>query len=133
MRKTEMRNAGFTLLEAVVALTVVGLVGIAALGTVGAEFRTADAVQRHLVAAALAEERLAAVRLLDDRDLAGLPDSLARGTFAAPFAEYAWEAGTRVAPEDRALVDATVRVSWPRGAYALETRLYRPPRRPAVP
>src|SRR6059036_69164 len=53
-----VRSEGFTLLEVVVALAIVGIAGVAALEAFGAEVRGADKTQQALPAAALAEERL---------------------------------------------------------------------------
>src|SRR5215217_6870753 len=82
-------RAGFTLLEAVVALAIVGTIAIAVLGSFGAELRTASRVRDALPAVTLAEEQLARLSSADAATLAMLPDSLARGEFIAPFADYA--------------------------------------------
>jgi type II secretion system protein I len=117
---------GFTLLEAVVALTIVSITAISALAAVGAELRTAERARRALAAEALAKYRLATVELLSSKDAARLPDSLAKGTFAAPFAEYRWTASAAPRRNTPAMYDVTVRVAWDGGEYALDERLYRP-------
>jgi type II secretion system protein I len=118
---------GMTLLEAVVALTIIALAGIAALATVGTELRGAERARRAIEAAALAEERMARVGLLAAPDLASLPDSMRAGTFPGRLADYGWTAASRSLPGERDTYAVTVAVTWPeRGRYALETRWYRP-------
>lgn len=125
------RNAGFALLEAAIAAAIVSLAAVATLAAFGAEVRTGIRARDGLRAAALAEKRLATVRLLPTEDLRLLPDSVRRGRFAPPFEGYRWEASTRPMPEQEGLVDVSVRVEWSEGAYSLRTRLYRsPPRTP---
>jgi prepilin-type N-terminal cleavage/methylation domain-containing protein len=121
-------RAGFTLLEAVAALAVVGLAAVAALAAVGGELRTAERARRALEAGALAEYRTAAVRMLPPGEVRVLPDSLARGRFAAPLDGYRWTASTRELPEERDLFDLQVQVVWATGAYTLRTRIYAPER-----
>ena len=124
---------GFSLLEAVVALAIVGLAGVAALAAFGAELRTTERAGRALEAAALAEERLAHLKLAPSRDLDPLADSLRRGQFAAPFGDYAWEATSRSPSGREDVLDLTVDVRWHDGAYAESTRIYRPVPVAAVP
>ena len=119
---------GFSLLEAVAALVILGLTGVAALAALGAELRTADRVNRSLPAVALTRDRLTAIRLLPPEAMERLPDSLSQGTFAPPFEEYRWEAASRAVPEEEGLFDISVTVSWDDGFYPLQTRLYRPAR-----
>ncbi len=123
---------GFTLLEAVIALAIVTVAAVAALSALAAELRTADRVQHALPAAALADDRLAAIALLPPDALARLPDSIARGRFEPPFADYRWTASSRDAPGEDGLYDVRVTVEWDDGAFTLASRLFRPPPR-AVP
>ena len=122
-------RAGFALLEAAIAAAIVSLAAVATLAAFGAEVRTGIRARDALRAAALAEERLATVRLLPTEDLRLLPDSVRRGRFAPPFEGYGWEASARTVPEQEGLVEVSVRVEWEGGAYSLRTRLYRPPPR----
>ena len=117
---------GFSLLEAVAALAILGLAGIAALGTLGGELRGADQLSRATPAAALARDRLAAIRLLPPEEMRLLPDSLRRGTFPAPFAGYRWEAEARPVSGEADLYEVTVTVVSEEVLYPLRTRLYRP-------
>jgi len=116
---------GFILLEAVVALLIVGLTAGAALELYGAQMRAIRREPQLLTAMSLAQDRLAAVRLLEPEQLARLPDSVARGRFAAPFPEYRWSAtATRSMLDD--LYDVRVEVTCLDGRVALDTRLYAP-------
>lgn len=124
-------DRGFTILEALVALAIVGLAGVAALEALGGELRTAGRSRHAYAVAALAEERLAAVRLLPATELDPIPDSLARGRFTAPFAEYSWTASVRGVSDERDLYDVVVRVEGREAGLDLRTRIYRP--RPAGP
>jgi type II secretory pathway pseudopilin PulG len=123
--------SGFTILEAIVALTVTGLVAISAMGAIGAELRAATRARTSLAAAALAEDRLAAIALLSERELEALPDSLARGQFAPPFGDFQWTAATRRDPAMVELLDVAVEVTWIDGRYPMRIRLFRPRFEPA--
>jgi len=120
------RSEGFTLLEVVVALAIIGIAGVAALEAFGAEVRAADKTQQALPAAALAQERLDRLALLATSELAHIPDSLARGTFPAPFDQYRWVATSGGVLGERDLYEAAVQVAWDQGTYELRTRWYRP-------
>jgi len=117
---------GFTLLEAAVAMTIVAIVGVAALAAFGADLRAANRAREALPAAALARERLATLNLIDANELRRLPDSLARGKFASPFDTYAWRASVKEVRGEPALVELTVRIEWAEGAYVVTERRYRP-------
>ena len=122
---------GFTLLEAMIALVILGLAAVAALSAFGTELRAADRARHALEAEALAAERLATVRLLGARELAPLPDSIARGRFAAPFESYHWTTTLRPVLGEPALYSVVTTIAWERGTFAVQTRLYRPP--PVLP
>lgn len=118
---------GFTILEAAVAIAIVGLISIGALAAFNADLRAALRAREMLPAGALAEERLAALELADPTRLAVLPDSLSRGRFAAPFESYAWTATAKPVRGERHLYDFAVRISWDTGEYSLSRLRYRPP------
>jgi prepilin-type N-terminal cleavage/methylation domain-containing protein len=119
-------KCGFTLLEAAVAMTIVAIVGVAALGAFGADLRAADRARQTVPAAALAQERLAILDLVDAHTLRMLPDSLTRGTFSKPFDTYTWTATAKEVRGETALVEVVVRVQWSEGAYVVTERRYRP-------
>ena len=126
MSVRRLDNRGFTLLEALVAVMIVGLTAVAALETVSAELRTASRAKHALHATALAEYRIETLRLLSPAELRSLPDSLERGDFAPPLERYRWTATTREVPGEPGLYDARVVVTWHGGSFPLSTKLYRP-------
>jgi len=117
---------GFTILEAVVALAVVGLAGVAALEAVAGEIRGIDRAREAYTTAALAQDRLAAITVLPPEDLNPLPDSLGRGAFAEPFTSYRWTATLRPLSGERDMYELAVAIDSDRAHYAVATRLYRP-------
>lgn len=121
-------EAGFTILEAVIALAIVGLAGVSALEAVGGELRTADRAIEAYTVAALAQDRLAMVSLVSPRAMSPFPDSLARGTFGEPFERFRWTAKVEPVSGARELYDVTVTITGGGGRpdYTLATRLYRP-------
>lgn len=122
---------GFVLLEAVVALLVIGLAAAAGLELFAAQARAAAREQELVTAAALAQDRLAALRLVDAGELRRLPDSLAGGRFAPPFAIYRWRAESRRSPADTTLYDLRVEVHSNEGSFALATSRGATPRQGA--
>lgn len=128
MRK--FASQGFTLLEAVVALAILGLAGVAALEAMSGELRAAERGKRATTAAALAEYRLAVIAMLPRADLDPVADSIARGTFQQPFEEYQWRTGVRPVLDEPDLYDVTVAVVKVRNEVRqikLTTRIFRPP------
>ena len=119
------RRGGFTLLEAVFALLVLGMMSLAILGMMSTGLRTAEGSNRSLEAAALAEDRLTRARLFVG-EITGLPDSLRAGRFPAPLSGYRWTAATRPVRGERDLHEVSVEVTWDGGAFSLATRVYRP-------
>ena len=65
MCRAEGAARGFTLLEGVVALAILGALAVASLGAVGANLRATERAGRVLTATALAEDRLAASSAVD--------------------------------------------------------------------
>jgi type II secretion system protein I len=121
-------NRGFALLEAVIALAIVGLIGVAALSSMGAQSRTAERAREAVEAGALAEYRLASLQLLSADELSPLPDSLSHGRFAAPFDRYTWRATSGPTSDEDGLYELTVNVEWDDGSFSLATQVYRPDR-----
>ncbi len=119
------RLNGFTLLEAVVALTILGAVSIAAISALASELQTTARASNAVEGAALANNQMARLALLASRDLARLPDSLRRGTFDSPFAGYRWTAASRQVRGELDLYELTVTVFWEQEEFRLVTRLYR--------
>lgn len=120
------RRAGFTMLEAIVALAIVGLVCVGVLGAYGAALRADVTAADKLPLASLAVERLAAVDL-DPGSLQRLPDSLTTGTFAPPYESATWDAETHGAGRMEGLYDVTIHVRDGNDVFTLVTRRYRAP------
>src|SRR6266511_768937 len=70
---------GFTILEAVVALAIVGLAGVAALEAVGGEIRGVERARDAYTTAALAQHRMAEITTLAPEHLDPRPESVTRG------------------------------------------------------
>jgi type II secretory pathway pseudopilin PulG len=118
---------GFTLLEAVFALAIVSLAVTVSLAAVGAELQAASKGRMALEATALAEERLAALVLVDAAKLEALPESLVKGRFSKPFDGYRWSASARRVPNEIGVYELTVVVESASIDRRLVTRIFRPP------
>ena len=116
-------TAGFTILEAIVAVTIIGLTAVGSLAAFGSQLRAGARAQIALDAEALAEEQLARIRLLPASSLEALPDSLRSGTFAQPFERYQWTSTVEPLPHDADLYEARFVIRWSEGEYVLATRL----------
>ena len=121
-----MRRAGFTLLEATVALAIVAIVAVGALEAFAAEARVARRTRDAGPAVAVASERLARLALADPATLQPLPDSLTRGVVHTGERTYAWTARVQRVPGTPHLFEFRVGVQWESGTFALATRAYRP-------
>ena len=128
MRSSSKRTvrAGFVLLEAVVALAIIGLVAIGLLSATGAQMRTASKATVLLTARALAEDRLAALHLLDWEALNDVPDSLEAGAFAAPFEAFSWTIRVEPMEDEYDLFGAEIVVSGDGEAFPLRTLIHMP-------
>jgi type II secretory pathway pseudopilin PulG len=120
------RRGGFVLLEAVVALAIISLVALALLSATQTQLRTASKANTLLVARSLAEDRLAALMLLDYDGLSDMPDSLAAGTFPPPFDEYTWTANIEQMKEEYDLFGADIIVTGRGETFPLRTLLHSP-------
>ena len=117
---------GFTILEAVVALAIVGFAAVAALEAVGSELRGADRAALAYTAAALAQDRLAAAMVLGADEMNPPPDSVTRGVFPAPFEGFRWLTSVQPTFGERDMYDVTISITSDRSDYTIVTRLYRP-------
>jgi prepilin-type N-terminal cleavage/methylation domain-containing protein len=117
---------GFTLLEAVIALAIIGAAVVGVLGAFGGDVRAADRSRTALTVSTLARSRLARLEIATATELATLPDSLAHGASNAPCAGYQWKATSRAVPGEPDLYDLRVTVSWNDGQSELRSRRYRP-------
>ncbi len=119
-------RAGFVLLEAVVALAVISLVSLALLQARSQQIRVASQARELLTAQALAEDRLAALRLLDYENLARPDDSIMAGAFPAPFEEFSWVTTVEVLEDEYDLFGVDVVVTGPAERFLLATLVHRP-------
>jgi prepilin-type N-terminal cleavage/methylation domain-containing protein len=111
---------GFTLVEALVALLIVGAALVPLLGSVTAGLRAERRVAEAAALVSLAEARMSALALLPRDSVAGYL-SPREGWFPAPFARHRWQAVLRGEPERPGLLRAAVRVEGPDGEFSLET------------
>lgn len=114
------------LLEAVVALAIIGVVAVALLSTTSAQLRTASKAGVLLTARSLAEDRIAAIRFLNYDDLTDLPDSIAEGRFPAPFDEFTWVANVEEMEDEYDLFGAEVVVEGRGESFPLRTLVHAP-------
>lgn len=102
-----MRARGFTLLEVLVAMTIVGLVSIGVLGAVAASGRASNRAALALVASELAEERLAALSTLSAAALADSTDG--RDFEFTRMPDWRWSASTVESREGPVALSVTIR------------------------
>ena len=120
-----LARPGFSLLEAVVALAIVGVTAVAALASVGAELRAAGDARTILEAEALAVHRLSSIEMLTAEQLQRIPDSLARGAFDPPFERYRWTASSEPVLGEEGLTEVQIEIAWEGGSLPLRTLLFR--------
>ncbi len=119
-------RTGFVLLEAVVALAIISMVSLALLQARSQQIRVAAQARELLTAQALAEDRLATVRLLDYENLARPADSVLGGAFPAPFEEFSWVTTVEVLEDEYDLFGVDVVVTGPAERFPLSTLVHRP-------
>lgn len=124
--RTRVRR-GISLLEAVVAVAIVGITSVGALEAAGGDLRTAERSRRAIEAEALATSRLDVVDMLTDRELQALPDSVESGKFPVPLDEYSWKTSSAPRSDQAGVYSVRVTVEWPTGSYTLRTYAYRTP------
>ena len=118
---------GISLLEAVVAIAIVGMTAVSALEAAGGDMRAAERSRRAIEAEALATSRLDFMDLLTDRELQALPDSVEKGKFDAPLDEYSWKTTSTPLSDQAGVYTIRVTVEWPSGSYTLRSYAYRTP------
>jgi type II secretory pathway pseudopilin PulG len=123
----ERMRSGISLLEAVVAVAIVGMTSIAALEAVGSDLRTAERARRAVEVEQLATSRLEFMNLLTDQELQALPDSVSSGTFPKPLDEYSWKTTSAPVSDQAGVYDVRLTISWPASAYTVRTYAYRTP------
>ncbi len=124
--RSPVGRGGFVLLEAVVALAILGVASIVLLQVRAQQIHVATQARELLTAQALAEDRLAALRLLNYETLADPPDSLMEGAFPAPFESFAWTAQVELIEDEYDLFGVEVVVQGPAERFPLRTLMHRP-------
>lgn len=122
------RHRGLTLLEVVVAMTVLAIGIAGAMGAISACVRSSDAAARYSRGALLAQQVAAEFERSETLDSGNLS-----GTFDSVDADYAWSADIGTADE-QGLQPVQITVSWQGGKrqFLLST-IVRPHALPAAP
>ncbi|MEO7083271.1 MAG: type II secretion system protein [Gemmatimonadaceae bacterium] len=118
---------GVSLLEAVVAVAIVGITSVSALEAVGGDMRTTERARRAIEAEALSGTRLDFMDLMSDRELQALPDSVEKGKFLPPLDEYSWRTSSTPVGEQGGVYDVRVTIDWAAGSYTVRSYQYRTP------
>lgn len=126
-RSGAMARPGISLLEAVVAIAIVGITAVSALEAAGGNMRAAERSRRAIEAEALATSRLDFMDLMNDRELQALPDSVEKGKFDPPLNEYSWKTSSTPVSDQAGVYAIHVTVEWPSGSYTLRSYAYRTP------
>lgn len=115
-----MTTGGFTLLEVLVAMVIIGLVSISGLAAVGAASRASDRATVAITASELADERLSSLLTLPSATLADSADDVERDLTGMP----GWRWSASVVPEGNGLVTLSVQVAGENGGA--RRRMLRP-------
>jgi type II secretory pathway pseudopilin PulG len=124
--RADRGRRGLSLIEAVAALAIVGATSLGALSVASSGTHAAERARRAHEAQALLEETRVRLALATESELRLLPDSLAGGTFDAPFTDYAWRSDVRPDARYPGLFLVTVEVRWNDGIVVAESAEYRP-------
>jgi type II secretion system protein I len=115
---------GFTLLEALVALVILGLALVPMMRSIGTGVREQGRLRAHLDAVSLAETRMSELALIPVDSIADYAQPR-NGYFPEPFEGYRWSAVLRPDERSAALIRGAVMVRWKDGEYSLETVFHR--------
>lgn len=123
-------RAGFTVLEAAIALAIIAASAIGVLGAFGAHTRGVSQMRDQAELAALAQDVLARIRVLRTAEFTPLPDSLAKGDFGPPFVGATWRATVVPVSSEPQLLEILVTTSRATASYELRTRRFVPDLQP---
>lgn len=116
---------GLSLFEAIASLTIVGATSVAALAAAGTSVRAAARAQGAIEREALTREFWLRVQHASRTELLVPPDSLARGRFAPPFEDHAWQLTSRPDATLPGLVHLRLLVEGPDGGTETTSAVYR--------
>ena len=117
-------EGGFTLIESLVAMAVLGLALVSLLSATSVALRSESRASRHLEAVSLAEAKMNERTALPLFALAPYADPK-EGRFGGDLDIYRWTATVRRSDESPRLFRTFVRVSWAGGEFDLQTTFYR--------
>lgn len=120
-------EGGFTLIEALVALVVLGLVVVTMAAASSQALRVEGATLDHRRAAALADAKMSEIAALPPAGLRTYAEGLA-GRFGEGNERFAWSARVTEVPESPHLFRAVLRVAWDGGSMEVATVLHHEPR-----
>jgi general secretion pathway protein I len=109
-RKARGRNAGFTLIEMIIAALLLVIGVSSALGAISAATRTGAYASQIQIAALLAQRQLAETATQSD----ALSGGDQEGTFDEPYSNYHWKQSVE-ATDYQSLFKVTVTVTWGSG------------------
>ncbi len=115
------RERGFSLVEAMVTLVIVGLVLVGAISAAAADLRASRKSIAVAEASALAEDLLFRTPFLRWDSLTGF-GTQREGRFPAPMDRYSWRIDTEPSVQEPGLVEATATVAWNGGEVTASTR-----------
>lgn len=120
-------DRGFTLIEAMVAMAIMGLVLVSLSAATSQALRAESKATMQLEAVALAEAKMNEITALPTPGLGGYVNPR-EGGFDEGFEDFRWRAVVRPLEASNRLYRAAVNVSWDEGSFDLETVIYRVPR-----
>jgi len=116
---------GFTLLEVMIALLIVGGVGLGMVAAVAADARSVLKAAAELEALAIAEEVIAQISTMTVEERATALNGTTN-TLPSPWDHYSWRAQGAAVGGEPGLVDVAVVVTGPESEMVLKTRRYEP-------
>jgi prepilin-type N-terminal cleavage/methylation domain-containing protein len=122
--RASSRQEGYTLLEVVAALVVIGIALAGALGAAAADLRASRRAADAVEAAALAEDLLARMELLSADELAALGVGMVN-RFEAPMDRFQWRADVAAVNGEPGLIEVRVSVRGPEVSVEVSTRVAR--------
>jgi len=119
---------GFSLFEAVISLTIVGMISVYSLNAVSVAFDTAFRARRAIEMDALLNQRLDWLNMMQASTFTTLPDSLAQGTFDYPNNGYIWQMTATPYQNQPGIFDIQISViptTGSAGMFTVHTYVYR--------